>query len=320
MNEYIQLWLAVIERMNNDNTYKLAWGRAILEICHSMTILGNHEVVISFDDISENILKYYWNQTYFFDLVQGPAGSRPVIQQITDEMIIKFKLTEKSNIPVWFDYAKQKLQINKKYYQKQINRISKAATVDVCWRFLKVGDDTLPLYKLDIKERTITFTKDQIVSLKEYAFVLSQLFNYRWAQLLEKFNQSPRIVSKVNGSANEKIRRSNLTRFKVALLSQYENGAIDFYSGDLLDPKDITLDHVIPWSYMYSDDIWNLVLTSKSHNSAKSNNTPSEEDIKRLKVRNNILTNSVSEKFRQELVNAENLDFVDKYFWSLRMK
>ena len=29
MNKYIQDWLDVIEYMNNDNTYKLAWGRAI---------------------------------------------------------------------------------------------------------------------------------------------------------------------------------------------------------------------------------------------------------------------------------------------------
>lgn len=26
MNKYIQDWLDVIEYMNNDNTYKLAWG------------------------------------------------------------------------------------------------------------------------------------------------------------------------------------------------------------------------------------------------------------------------------------------------------
>ena len=28
MNSYIKQWLEIIENMNNDNTYKLAWGRA----------------------------------------------------------------------------------------------------------------------------------------------------------------------------------------------------------------------------------------------------------------------------------------------------
>lgn len=32
MSEYIKLWLEIIENMNNDNTYKLAWGRALLEL------------------------------------------------------------------------------------------------------------------------------------------------------------------------------------------------------------------------------------------------------------------------------------------------
>ncbi|MDY0139987.1 MAG: hypothetical protein RBR50_09810 [Candidatus Izemoplasmatales bacterium] len=46
--------------------------------------------------------------------------------------------------------------------------------------------------------------------IKEYAIVLTQIMNYRWAQLLEQFNRSPRIVSKVQGSMNNQIRRNNL--------------------------------------------------------------------------------------------------------------
>lgn len=30
ISNYIKNWINVIEQMNNDNTYKLAWGRAIL--------------------------------------------------------------------------------------------------------------------------------------------------------------------------------------------------------------------------------------------------------------------------------------------------
>lgn len=36
------------------------------------------------------------------------------------------------------------------------------------------------------------------------------------------------------------------------------NKPIDFYTGNELDMDDISVDHVIPWSFMYSDDIWNL--------------------------------------------------------------
>ena len=31
ISKYIDKWLDIIEKMNNDNIYKLAWGRALLE-------------------------------------------------------------------------------------------------------------------------------------------------------------------------------------------------------------------------------------------------------------------------------------------------
>ena len=49
---------------------------------------------------------------------------------------------------------------------------------------------------------------------------------------------------------------------------------------------DLSIDHVIPWSYIYSDDLWNLVFVSKSQNSSKGNRIPSEEMIEKLERRN----------------------------------
>lgn len=71
------------------------------------------------------------------------------------------------------------------------------------------------------------------------------------------------------------------------------NKPIDFYTGDELDMDDISVDHVIPWSFMYSDDIWNLVLTSKSHNSSKSNHIPSKEFFEQLNQRNKALIETI---------------------------
>lgn len=70
MNKYIQDWLDVIEYMNNDNTYKLAWGRAILENVYTLNHIEENNV-ITFDAIAHKMVKYYWNQTFFFNLRQG---------------------------------------------------------------------------------------------------------------------------------------------------------------------------------------------------------------------------------------------------------
>ena len=319
MNEYIKYWLRVVEGMQNDNTYKLAWGRAIVEIC-SFNESKDEELVIPFIDIAELVLKYYWNQTFFFRLSQGPKNHIPKIQKITEELIQHYQSANQSTIPDWFEKAKPILSSDSKFYKSELNKIANTLKQDVCWRFPIVGREVYPLYDLNLDKMIITLERDNMTSIKEYSFILSQLLNYRWAQLLEKYNQSPRIISKVKGLSKEVIRRSSLSRFKETLLLEYPVGqVVDFYSGDLLEPSDMTLDHVIPWSFMYSDDIWNLVITSKSNNSAKSNSVPSEEMIERLKQRNNYLLEKMSDRFKDELMEAIDHEFVDKYYFSLRM-
>lgn len=319
MNTYINDWFSVIDGMSNDNTYKLAWGRALVEICYGLENI-DEPTIITFDTISEVFLKYYWNQTYFFKLFQGPSHTKPVIQQITEEMINEYQRITHSTLPVWFDEAHNVLSDNSKKYQSYIRKTSRTFTQNVSYRFLKVGDKDLPLYVLDNKNQTLTFTKEQVTLIKEHAFILSQLLNYRWAQLLEKFNTSPRIAMKVKGISEEKIRRNNLTKFKSALLKQFPDGIVhDFYTDEILDPKDISIDHVIPWSFMYSDDIWNLVITSKSKNSSKSNKPISQEYIDKLKNRNRNIVSLVDEKDKDILLLAEEMKFVDRYWFEFKL-
>ncbi len=319
MTDYINLWLDIIENMNNDNTYKLAWGRALIEIIYEHKE-EDCELVIPFVAIAEKMLKYYWNQTYFFNLKQSP-GKKPVVVQETEKCIEFVKNKRKSNIPVWFDRAQEDLMTDPSFYAKRITKIAKTLKHDVSWRFKKVNKEEHDIYRLDLDQMTVTFSADEIVQLKDYAFILSQLLNYKWAQLLEKFNSAPKIALKVKGISDAKIRRNNLTKFKNILLSQMKDGnIIDFYTGQVLEENDISIDHVIPWSFMYSDDIWNLVITSKSVNSSKSNSIPSEEIIRKLEQRNKELVEIVHEpKYHEELKTAIENNYVQKFYIALRL-
>lgn len=319
MNDYLEKWLYVIDGMRNDNSYKLAWGRSLIELCHSNECSGE-KIIFTFDQISENFLKYYWNQTYFFRFYQGPAKTKPVIQKTTEEMIDWYQKAEDTTVPVWFDQAKVIFLKEPNHYRRNLRKISKQMSNDVAWRFTIIDKTSIDLYQLDLKKMTVTFTLEQYQMIKEHAFVLSQLLNYRWAQLLEKFNQSPRIASKVKGMSDEQLRRNNLKKFKEALLKQFPDGIVrDFYTNEILDPNDISIDHVIPWSFMYSDDIWNLVITSKSKNSSKSNSKTTVEYIEKLKKRNREIELLVSEKFRNDLVEAKEHDFVDKFYFQFKL-
>lgn len=320
INKYIEEWLEVIENMNNDNTYKLAWGRAIIEIC-CLIDEPQETNIIDFNNIAHKMIKYYWNQTFFFNLKQSPNPiKRPVLVQNVEILIEKYKNITSSNIPVWFDKAEVILKTDNDFYQTVISKCARKLKDDVSWRFLNANKKEYELYVLDKDNLKITLSKEQVILIKEYSFILSQLLNYRWAQLLEKFNNAPRIASKVKGISDTTIKRQSLTKYKNILLENNNYQPIDFYTGLVLNENDISVDHVIPWSFMYSDDIWNLVLTSKSNNSQKSNNTPSQEIIDKLKKRNQQLYETITDsKYKQELEIAINNHYIDKFYMALKL-
>lgn len=323
--KYISDWLLIIEQMNNDNTYKLAWGRAIIE-CVSMNdyIDLNDNIEIPFDNISLKMIKYYWNQMFFFNLKQSPYKYKnPVICNDVDKLIEEYKKITESNIPVWFNEGIEVIiKNNKPLYNNIVKHVSKTLHENVCWRFKMVNKESIEIYEYSKSVGSkIILNKDNAKLLKseEYGIVISKLLNYKCTQLLEKFNFAPKIATKVNGISENKLRRNSLQKYKEILLKEHNGVAIDFYTGKELDDNDISVDHVIPWSFMYSDDIWNLVLTSKSYNSSKSNSVPQTEIIEKLKIRNEQLIEIVDGKFKDDLKLAIDNGYVDKFYYDCRL-
>lgn len=322
MKEYIGQWFEVIEKMQNTNTYKLAWGRGVLEIIAETPLdFTQHKVVISLAQIAAKMLKYYWNQTYFFSLRQGPISQEPKIIPIVREAIEFYQNKNQTMIPVWYNFGSTFLKKHPDFYNRVITKITRILPENVAWRFLNIAGIQYPLYYLNVRDKQIEFSYEQAANLKEDAVLLAQFINYRWAQLLEKFNRSPKISSKVSGSQEQDIRRSSLTEFKRILLElQPSQNPIDFYSNQVIEFKDVSVDHVIPWSFVFSDDLWNLVITSKSYNSVKSNSVPSQTVIQQLNHRNQIILPLLKDKPKlySTMFDAVQNRYVDRFYQDLR--
>ena len=319
ISKYINSWLDIIERMNNDNTYKLAWGRAILE-CISFDKCyeeNANNVFIKFEDIAECMIKYYWNQMFFFNLKQSPAKV-PVVCQETQKLIEEYKEKTNSNIPKWYDEGIKVL--DKDNYLKAVKKVAKSLHENVAWRFKNIDGKSLEIYQIDKSKNLVVIDYSAALELKDYSVILSKLLNYKWAQLLEKFNYAPKITLKVNGISQSKLNRESLIKYKNQLLKEFKDGKIiDFYTGEELTVDNVSIDHVIPWSFMYSDDIWNLVVTSKSNNSKKSNSIPSEEMINKLKERNLKLLTIVEGKFKEDLELSIEGNYIEKIYRDCRL-
>lgn len=304
MQDYIKELTMLIRDGDMQNTYKMAWARGIVETC----ALDDSQSVIHFDALSEKIFGYYWNQSIFFQLEQSPnPHKRPEIHQIVLEEINQYQFNN-DNQPKYFSKVRD--------VKVPVTKISNILKKDVSWRFLLLNKTESSVYELDKKNKTITIKHPQLI--KEYADILFELINYRWTQKLEEFNHSPRISKKVLGTDRERVRRNNLSKFRKYLDVENPERRC-FFTERVLSDDDISIDHVLPWSYLFSDDLWNLVYVDRSHNSSKSNRIPSEEVIQRLEERNirllSLLTsNAIKDKQTEELSLCIEKDLLRK-FW-----
>jgi len=306
MNKILSDWFYVIKNCSVDNTYKMGWGKSIVECC-----LEDESIdTIHFDDISKKMFKYYWNQTIFFDLQQGSNPIKP---------------------PVFISYVKSKIEDYQKEYGYQpieFERVEKKIDLDIKFlngllaenvshRFLKISGKEYLLYELDNRNKTIKVFNPSI--LKDYSDVLFEVINYRWVQILETYNSSPRISKKIKITDRGGVKRKPLGKFK-KYLSLIEDKC--FVCGeDLKD--DISIDHMIPFSFMFSDDLWNLVYAHKSCNSSKSNKIVSESEINKLQSRNIKLlelleNNGIKDKHYSELKFSIENNLLKKFWISFK--
>lgn len=309
----------IIRECNYDNTYKMALAKSFVEL--SLKEYDADPVVLTSREFAYKFLKYYWNQTIFFDLVQGSNLKKPpTIYQYTKILIEQYYNSTGSRKPERYEKAETYLSLHlSKEWNDALDDIADAICVNVAWRFLNIGNGkTSDIYSFDRKEKTFTISADMMKILKENAEDLFDLINYRWGMILETFNSSPRINKKVKIMDQEEIKRSSLNKFKVFLDAENPKRKC-FICGKEIDEKELSIDHVIPWSYVYSDDLWNLVYVHKSCNSVKSNIIPTQEEIDKLKERNEALFQILKDreekkKWIDELEIAIEKDYVDK-FW-----
>ena len=304
MNPYIQEFTEIIRNGSMENTYKMSWARALVELC----VKDPQKHLIEFKDIGKLMFQYYWDQTIFFNLEQGPnLKKRPALHQIVLEKINQFRKTNLQ--PIKF--------IRTKEIEIPVNEISKILTQDVSHRFLKVGNQQKEIYNYTKGETKLELHHPNLIN--EHSQLLFELINYRWSQKLEDLNNSPRIAQKVRGTDRDEVpRRSSLKKFHQYL--DYENpNHICFFSGEKISKEDLSIDHIIPWSFMYSDDLWNLVYVKKSLNSSMSNKTKNNAIKKKLIYRNKqllekLIKNNVSNKIVDELKLSIEKDYVEQ-FW-----
>ena len=317
---FYNLFKRIIRECNYTNTYKMAWAKALVEI--SLEEEYNTDTIkIELKTIANKFIKYYWNQTIFFDLIQGSnLKETPLILQYIKKLISDYYSFIETKKPDRFERIEENIKASiDKEYNECLTKTIQTLKADVSWRFTYMnGKNYDEIYKYNRGDDKLEILASNLNILRDNHEDLFDLINYKWGLILETFNNSPRINKKVKIIDEQEVKRNSLSKFKEYL--DIENPQRKcFICGKHIDEQQLSIDHVIPWSYLYSDDLWNLVYVHKSCNSSKNNIIPLEEDIKKLKNRNKKLIQQLKEKgihgkILNELDLAIQKDYVYK-FW-----
>lgn len=101
--------------------------------------------------------------------------------------------------------------------------------------------------------------------------IIDGWIEFSMIQYLQKRNPSvPGISNKLHAPTERKLDKAK--GFWKAVVNAAP--IHDIYSSSILTVQDISLDHFVPWSFVAHDELWNLVPTTRSINSSKSNGLP----------------------------------------------
>jgi len=152
--------------------------------------------------------------------------------------------------------------------------------------------------------------------MQKYRKILTQLTNYELAKFLEKYNEIP-YTNFLLGKVESISKRISLEYF-YNLLIKYEEHAC-FYCGKTLNKRNrgTHVDHVIPWSYMQSDNLWNLVLACSKCNLSKSDKIPNEPFFEKIIERNQLFFVNLQGEDQKHISNYTRDKFMTIYKYSV---
>ena len=296
----IKDFLELVRYGSIDNSYKMVWSKAIVDLCtekpNSTSILIN--------DIADKIIGYYWNLHIFFDpdgrmLREGNNSSkRPVVLAYVLSLISDYKAMKSEYKPCFYEALSA---ADKKYLSISHSKVSKDLKKDVRFRFLKSGKDVKSIYDYKINDDKLIFDSGVCKEIANHQDILHEAILFRWTQILEDINRTtPRIAAKLKLRQEDVKRSSNLKKFHPWLLIENPSRKCALCKNVIINEKELSVDHVIPWSFLYSDDIWNFSFVHKTCNSSKNNTPPKKKEIDAQNSRNIRLLNLIESQHQDK--------------------
>ena len=249
------------------STYKPVFLRAILDIgdLHNsettQKLVGSKwlerkdkKILVDLNFIAIRFAKYYWDMEYSFRLRQSQD---PQDANIT--RLIKNIHDPQKKPPTIEELSSDEME----YFRTKV--INKSIKPEVLVHLLT---DMNGFYK-KTDSKIISLDEDVIEFLHVHKILLKKGINSVLAKYLEKLNRmTPQIANKVDSDLNSRTHLS--TELQFWMKKQQDSRC--FYCGNkFLRPH---VDHVIPYNYVFSTDLYNCAMACQQCNCTKSDMLP----------------------------------------------
>ena len=271
---------------NTTNSYKYLLFLALLdELERRYSSQEPIDERIGHPDLAVGMLLNAWYPNVFFKLsfgLQDQIGK--ILGQVSTEVKFSFdrpgreKLRahlharcSEEHIRALLRFVVQRLQ--RGFFAADL-RGCKDAAVDKMLQSLarERFESTRPFYRADPQGADVIVHRDWVAYLKDNLGIVRGWASWEWVRYMQSRNQHvPAIPDKLFPPRQRASLRVQ-TLFWTRVLQAGPVRCI--YSGDVLSPKDIALDHFIPWSFVAHDGLWNLVPANRSANSSKRDGVP----------------------------------------------
>jgi hypothetical protein len=271
-------------KSRNSTTYKFVMIKALLENLYNV----NEKLELNYNQIFSSFAKIYWNLVIHHNLNQiNMMGKKAEVQSIL------LKVQEKYLIPntLIFDRISTELQVD------IIKKVKSKCKLNVMGALY--GDAGHTIYNFDNKKEYIQFNPSFYSFMQRFQRVITYLTNYQLVLFLEKFNDKEDTYNLLYKVENVS-KRSSLDHFYYILASFYDGTC--FYCGKAVKKKDTAhVDHFIPWSYVQTDQLWNLVISCSQCNLAKNDKLAKVEFLDNLIDRNSYLLSKPEIQKREDM-------------------
>ena len=255
--------VALARHASMSTSYKPALLKALLRI-----VRASPDLEIPLHVIGAEFLRLYWVQTVVFHLRQAAMLTKEpeVVRAIRDAAAT----AGVRNLADLSPEARLRLE-------RDMARILRINILEAFHR--SAPDSMRPLYYWEPSSDRIRLDIESFHFLRQNGSTLESVANLWWARYLEKVNVlAPRIIQKVE---RQDARRGSIGKY-LRILREVDVPTCFYCDRMLSSVQSVHVDHVIPWSFLLEDPVWDLVLACVACNLAKSDSLPDHRFLVKL--------------------------------------